>query len=214
MTIAEIYKKFGIPPNLQEHMQRVYGVVSFIEKHWKGQDKIDWNLAKKMALLHDVGNVVKFDFVNHPEFLGKEQSNIEYWKAIQKQMIEKYGSDDNEATRKMLTEIGLDPEVVIIIFNKRFLNSIETEKSKHLSLKILYYADLRVLPLGVGSLDERIADIKKRYDPEYTSRPNYEELVNACYKIEKEIQQNLDVPVGDITDEDADLQPIEALRYE
>jgi len=214
MTIAELYKKFGIPPNLQEHMQRVYGVVSFIEKHWTGQQNIDWNLTKKMALLHDVGNIVKFDFVKHPEFLGKEEANTDYWKDIQKQMIDKYGSDDNEATRKMLTEIGLDPEVVDMIFNKRFLNSIETANSKHSALKILYYADLRVLPLGVGSLEERIADIRKRYNPEYTSRPNFEELVNACYEIEKEVQQNLDVSVDEITDEGAGLQPIETLSYE
>lgn len=57
MKISDIYKKFGIPPNLQEHMLRVCGVVSFIKKHWNNADiKIDWDLVKKTSLLHDLGN--------------------------------------------------------------------------------------------------------------------------------------------------------------
>ena len=71
MKVVEVYKKFGIPPNLQEHMLRVFEVTSYIEKHWKGET-VDWDLAKKIALLHDLGNVVKFDFDKHPEFLGSE----------------------------------------------------------------------------------------------------------------------------------------------
>jgi hypothetical protein len=214
MKIAEIYQKFGVPPNLREHMQRVYGVISFIEKHWKGQEKVDWNLAKKMALLHDVGNIVKFDFVKYPEFLGSEKPNIEYWKNVQRQMIAKYGNDDNEATRKILTEIEIDPYIVELIFNKRFVHSVETKKSNNMFLEVLYYADLRVLPLGLGTLEDRIADIRKRYNPEYTSRPDFDDLIDACREIEKEIQENLDIPINEITDEAADLQPIEALRYE
>lgn len=201
MKIAEIYKKFGVSPNLQEHMSRVCAVVSIIEKHWIGESHIDWELAKKMALIHDVGNIVKFDLNNHPEFLGKEQSNIEHWKKMQRQMIEKYGTDDNEATRKMLTEIGIDPKVVEKVFHKRFLNSIKTEESGDWSLKILYYADLRALPLGIGTLEGRFEDVRKRYNPVYTERPDFEDLVEACRKIEKEIQENLDISVNEIDDE-------------
>lgn len=200
MKIGEIYKKFGVSPNLQEHMERVFGVVSLIQKHWKGTEVVDWELTKKMALVHDVGNIVKFDFENHPEFLGDEQKNIEHWEKVQAEMIVKYGSDDNEATKKMLAELGIDPKVVEDVYNKRFINSVHTSQSDNLSLKILYYADLRALPLRIGSLTERINEIRKRY-ANYASRSDFEDLVNACHEIEKEIQSKVNFSVDDINNE-------------
>ena len=199
MKITEIYKKFGLPPNLEEHMARVFAVVSIIQKHWKG-GLVDWDMAKKMALVHDIGNVVKMDNKNHPEFLGSEQKNIEYWNQKQVEMIAKYGEDENEATKLMLIELGIDPKIVEDVYNKRFVNSIHTSQSNNVSLKILYYADLRALPLRIGTLTERIEDIRKRY-LNYTSRADFEDLVNACYEIEKLIQTNLDFDLNDINDE-------------
>lgn len=199
MKIKEIYKKFGIPPNLAEHMYRVCAVVSVIQKHWKGE-YIDWELAKKMALLHDLGNVVKMDNVNHPEFLGSEQKNADYWNQKQKEIVAKYGDDDNEVTKLMLQELGIEPKIVEDIYNKRFLNSIYTNQSGNLPLKIVYYADLRVLPFGVGTLKERLDDIRKRY-VNFVVRTDFEDLVTACYEIEKQIQTNLDFDVNEINDE-------------
>lgn len=200
MKVAEIYRKFGVSPNLQEHMERVFGVVSLIEKHWKGAEIVDWNLTKKMALVHDIGNVVKFDFINHPEFLGDEQINIEYWKKVQAEMIAKYGSDDNEATKKILTELGIDSKVVEDVYNKRFVNSVHTSRSSNLSLKILYYGDLRALPLGIGTLEERIDEIRERY-ANYASRSDFEDLATACREIEKEIQEKINFSVDEINNE-------------
>jgi len=199
MKITEIYKKFGVSPNLQEHMERVFGVVSLIEKHWKSTEAVDWDLTKKMALIHDIGNTVKFDFVNHPEFLGDEQKNIDHWKSVQAEMVSKYGSDDNEATKKILTELGINPKMVEDVYNKRFVNSVHTSQSNNPSLKILYYGDLRALPLGIGTLEERISEIRKRY-ANYASRSDFEDLANACRKIENEIQFRINFPVNEIDD--------------
>jgi len=196
MQIREIYKKFYIPPNLEEHMFRVCEIVSFIEIHWTGEE-VDWNLAKKLALLHDLANVVKFDLDKHPEFLEDEQQNVEYWKGIQRQIVEKYGDNDDEATKKMLLEIGIDQEVIEIIWNKRFGNSVATKDSNNWPLKIMYYADLRTLPLGIGTLEERIADVRERM-PKYTIRPDFEDLVSACREIEIQIQQNMNISVSEI----------------
>lgn len=111
-------------------------MVSFIEGHWNNsQIKIDWNLVKKASLLHDLGNVVRFDFDKHPEFLGKEQVNVDHWKDIQKKVIGSYGSDDHEATERIL---------------------------------------------------------------KYTSRPDFEDLVEACREIERQIQGNLSLSVARI----------------
>ena len=108
MKLGEVYKKFGSPPNLQEHMLRVCGVTSYICEHWIGKEEFDWEKVRKISLLHDVGNIVKFDFDKYPQFLGDELKNIEYWRGTQKKIIEKYGNDDHDATKNMLLEIGVE----------------------------------------------------------------------------------------------------------
>lgn len=196
MKIIDIYEKFGIPPNLQSHMLRVCGIVYHIQKHWTGQ-AVDWDMTKRVALLHDLGNIVKFDFEKHPEFLEDEQKNIERWKQVQSEVIQKYGADDDEVTKKMLEELGASPELIEIIFSKRFANSVEVKNSDNWTLKLLYYADLRTLPFGIGSLEERISDIQGRM-PKYTKRPDFASLVDACRGIEKQVAQNIDIPVSEI----------------
>lgn len=200
MTIKEVYNKFGTPPNLQEHMMRVAGITIFLRDHWNNGDcKIDWNLALAVALLHDLGNVVKFEFDKFPQFLGDEQKNIDHWRDVQKKVIEIYGTDDHDVTKKMLEEIRMNPKSIKIILNKSFGNSIEAKNSNDWPLKILYYADLRVLPNGVGTMDDRIADVRNRM-PKYTSRPDFEDLVSAAKEIEQQIQANINVPVSEISD--------------
>jgi len=201
LNYKEIYQEFGIPPNLQEHMARVWGIISFIENHWNNKDiTINWETVKKAALLHDLGNVVRFDFVNHPEYLGSEQANLDHWREVQKQMIEKYGLDDHEATERMLKEIGIEQAIIDIIGNKSFGNSISTRNSSNWLSKLLAYADLRTLPTEIGTLNERITDIKARM-PKYTNRPDFEDLVTACKEIEAQIASNLDVPIAQINEQ-------------
>lgn len=199
MKIEDIYRKFGVPPNLQEHMMCVTGVTSFIEGHWKNKDnEIDWDLAKKIALLHDLGNVVKFDLDRHLDFLGTgEESNIDYWRGMQKKIIDTYGTDDHEVTKKMLQEIIVSQEAIDLIQSKGFGNSVATKNSDSWLLKILFYADMRTLPKGIGTLQERVADIRGRM-PKYSSRSDFEDLVSACQEIERQIQINIDISVLDI----------------
>jgi hypothetical protein len=199
VNIGEIYKEFGTPPNLCEHMLRVCGIVSFIESHWKGLQQVNWDLAKKAALLHDLGNVVRFDLDKHPEFLGNEQKNVKHWKEVQIKVIEKYGTDDHEATKHMLGEINASEELIEIILNKSFGNSITTMNSNNWPLKILSYADLRTLPQGIGTLDERLHDIRERM-PKYSERPDFEDLVAASKENERQIQENIDMSLGEIKD--------------
>lgn len=116
----------------------------------------------KITLVHDLGNVVKFDLDKNPEFLGEEQANINYWKDVQRSVKEKYGTDDHEVTKKMLEEVGATKDLVDVVLNKSFGNSKEIKDSDNWPLKILYYADMRTLPLGVGTLKERMKDVRER----------------------------------------------------
>lgn len=177
MKIDEIYQHFRVPTNLKEHMFRVFGIVCVFELNWNGE-KQDWNLLKKLALLHDLGNIVKFN-------LRSDELSL---KEVQKTMIDKYGSDDHEATGKMIKELGFSDEAVETVAAKSFGNSISIANSSNFLLKILYYADMRVLPNGIGTLEERLIDVKNRM-PKYSSRSDFEDLLNASRDIEKQLQE-------------------------
>lgn len=204
MKIIAIYEKYKITPNLQEHMLRVCSIVEFIQNHWQGATNINWDSVKKIALLHDMGNIVRFDFDKYPDFLGKEKANVQYWKRVQLDMIKKYGTDENKVTKKILLEIGLESKLLHIILQKSFGNSVATSNSNNWILKILYYADLRALPFRIGSLTERLNDIKDRI-PKYNNRSDFNDLVEACKSIEKQIQSQLNIPVNEISDKTTKL---------
>lgn len=214
MEIRDVYEKFGIPPNLQEHMTQVFGVVSFIAAHWKNKNiQVDWDLTKKIALLHDLGNIVKFDLDRYPEFFGTEQANIEQWREKQKQIIETYGFDDRAVTSRMLREIVVSQDAIEVIESKGFGNASLIEASHNWLLKILFYADMRVLPQGVGPLQERIKDIGNRLS-KYSKRADFGELCAACVSIERQIQTNLDVSVLDVDDSSIEVRLEKILKID
>ena len=187
MKISEIYQKFITPPNLKNHLLLVTKVALHIVENWQGLP-IDVNKLKTAALLHDLANIVKFDFAKHPEFLGSEQSRINYWIAQQKEVVNKYGNDDHVATEKMLTEIGVPEEIIDIIDLKSFGSAVEVNDSNNWEVKILLYSDLRVGPFGIISLRERIDDLVGRLE-KYKNRSDLPQLTAACKNIEDQIRQ-------------------------
>lgn len=199
VRVIDIYKKYQIPPNLQEHLLRVTKIALFICGHWSGP-KVDVELVKKSALLHDLGNIVKFDLKKYSHFLGKERNRVDHWFKIQRRIRKKYDNDDHKATLKMLKEIGVNKRVIYTILGKTFGNALLTEKGKSWELKILLYADLRVGPLGIMSLNERLREITNRIE-KYRKRKNLPELVKACQQIEKQIQKNVNFKVCEISDD-------------
>ncbi len=199
MKVQDVYEKYGTPLNLRQHMLLVAGIVRLLQQSWTGR-KVDWDTVITAALLHDLGNVVKFDLEKHPGLLGPEQSRIQYWRKVKKATIEKYGSNDHIVTDKMLKEINVSERVRQLILEKSFGNSIHLRSSSDIEAKLLLYCDLRVLPSGVGSLKERLDDIAKRLTT-YSERPDFDQLVAACYDIEGEIVESVS---GDLNEAEED----------
>ena len=197
MTIKDVYERFKIPPNLADHMFTVAQVVRTIKDHWKGQI-IDWELIEKAALLHDVGNIVKFSFSEeHKQFLGAEAQRIDYWRSVQKEIIQKYGAEDHQATGAMLREIGIKENILDIVQNKSLPNAIGVAQENDWSAKILLYADMRVMPQGIAPLEERLADIRTRLT-KYAQRLDFEDILISIRNIEKQISYQLETSVQDI----------------
>ncbi len=106
-------------------MLMVTALICSLKDHWIGQ-VIDWEHLIVAGLLHDLGNVIKFDLDKFPALLGDELPRIDFWHEEQKKLIEKYGDDDHIATGKMLDELGIKPEIKDTIQTKSFGNIIQT----------------------------------------------------------------------------------------
>ncbi len=204
MKIQEIYDTYKIMPQLREHMLRVAAVAATV------CDNFDEPLPKEniieACLLHDMGNIVKFDLEytkNYfPEFFA--QQGFEYWQGIQKEFIEKYGTDDHLATFAIVKELGIDGktfELVEAITTKMIEKS---DSSLNADILICKYVDFRVGPKGVLGLRERVTEWKnrdKRISEEYA-----ENSYNLFTQIEKQIFSKCKIQPEDITDET--IQPI------
>jgi len=196
MTIKELYKKYEIPPNLQKHQLRVAGVAYLISENWKRKGEVKTDLVTRAGLLHDMGNIVKFEIepgLKHKYGL----ENLDYWKEVQERFIDEYGEDALEVTGKICKEIGQEEvyELVKREYELYLKNPQELEKSKEWEVKIFYYADFRVKPEGVVSLEERIDDLVKRYEVE-------REKLGPVEKVEGQLQKNSTIDIAGIEEKD------------
>lgn len=198
MKIAEIYKKYQIPPNLQEHMYRVAVLANLILKHWNGSE-VNNGIVKQACLLHDMGNIIKFDFDNFPELLGEEIKNLNYWIQVKDSMVKRYGTDEDIATVQICNEIGIKDKVMFLVENWGFKNFIKIAESDNWEWKIAVYSDHRISPHGITSLKENLKSKQERYK---INRPNASHisgkanlLYNSALEIEKDIQKNLTIPL-------------------
>ena len=92
-------------------MLEVAAVVSHLADNVK-EGTIKKNDAIEWALLHDMGNIVKFkDFISPQMKMGED-----YWRKVQKKFIEKYGPDAHQATISIIKEMNLINERLVHIF--------------------------------------------------------------------------------------------------
>jgi len=160
MTISEIYSKYEIPQNLQEHMLRVAAVGSLLVDFLSENITLDKHVVISDLLLHDMGNILKYDFSDHIKFDADELDNL---KRIQSNFILKYGNIVHDATTKIARELGVSEDIIFIIENSGSSKVADIVKGENWYRKVCAYADFRVAPYGVVSVNERFDDIVKRY---------------------------------------------------
>lgn len=200
MHIAKIYKRYNTIPSLQLHMYRVAAVAQLIANHSK--EKVDTHAVISACLLHDMGNILKFNFELFPEFFKPE--GIEYWKKIRTQFAEKYGEDEHYATFEIAKEIGVSEKTMKLLHAIGFSNAVINKNHHDFAQKICAYADCRVEPMGVVSLQRRLEDGRKRFQLNKKLSENstfFQEMSVALYEIEKQIFELNDLKPEDITEE-------------
>lgn len=176
MTITAIYSKYLIPTNLQRHMLSVAGVASLVCDAVNAGGKTDVNkdLIVRAMLLHDMGNILKFDFTRLDIFDVEDRNRIEELKNNQALFKEKYGLNPDIATLKIVEEILADSgrgemSILNLIEESHWENLIKYLTTDRLDILICCYSDMRVGPFGVLGLEERIGDLKIRR-PEESSK--------------------------------------------
>ncbi|MES2224198.1 MAG: HD domain-containing protein [Patescibacteria group bacterium] len=160
MTISEIYSKYNIPQNLQEHMLRVAAVGSIVVDFLNESVLLDKSVIISALLLHDMGNILKYDFSDHIAFDANEILRL---KELQKEFILKYGASAHVATTKIAREIGVSEEIIYILENSGSSKVADIVKGENWHRKVCAYADFRVAPYGVVGVNDRFNDIVKRY---------------------------------------------------
>ena len=164
MQIKQLYRQYDIMPQLEMHMLRVGAVGKMVAENWIGG--CDSKFVTDLCLIHDMGNLVKFDLTNRNEDKFGKIENVEYWQKMQQQYWDKYGHEAHDATEGILRAAGMT----------KFVESINEEEklyfaeAREIGLEqvntaaiILMYSDCRVAPAGVVSYRERIDDLKERY---------------------------------------------------
>ncbi len=200
--ITDIYKEYKILPNLQMHMLRVASVAFIICDNFS-KDLEKENIVRA-CLLHDMGNIIKFKLDSLPNFL--EPEGLDYWKDVQLEYIEKYGTDEYVAHGKIAKELGMSARVIELIQAISFLDAPANVGNNDFNRKIMEYSDERVGIYGVISLEDRLMDLRKRYTHHNTSSTIRDAFEYALHDIEKQIFANCKIKPEDITD--ASVAPI------
>ena len=209
MNILEIYKKYNIMPILANHQLTVAAVASTICDNTTLTPTLSQREREDVVaacLLHDMGNIIKFDLsiTNklHPGTF--KQGDLEYWEKVKQDYINKYGRDEHLAAVEIARELKVGARVIELVdcigFNTGKINA----ESEDFGRKICAYSDMRVGPPGVISLEERLADLRVRYNHKFHQVGGNEEkrveFENGLRQIEQQIFEHCNIRPGGITE--------------
>ena len=197
MKITEIYKKYKITSALQEHQLRVAAVAKQICDNLAVP--VDAKTVIEACLLHDMGNIIKFELGSNPKWL--EPEGLEYWKVVQKEFTNKYGEDEHHATLQIAKELKVSHDVFSCIDNIGFSKAVRNLEQGTIEQKICGYSDMRVGPDRVLSLEGRLEDGNARWPHRPHFVIDFGERTRAWHAIESQIFENVKIQPSNITDE-------------
>lgn len=207
--IEDIYKEYNVMPMLALHQLRVASVAMQICDSLSVE--LDKETIIKACLFHDIANIIKFNLNYFPE--QNETKGIEYWQKVKDEFIDKYGDSEHIASVKIVKELGLSDSIVhlVDIIEPEFVEYVNN--GNDLMEKIGIYADNRVTPHGVVSIEERNLEAKKRYEnhPHAFGDKEREFFMKNMSSIEKQIFSYSNIKPEDINDESI-LKYLEILK--
>lgn len=167
-------------------MLEVALVAEAICLHWQG-DRIDRDLVIKVALLHDLGNLIKF----RRPFLGELEQDEQFWSQRQDEMRAKYGENVHAATMELAGQLVQDKSLMRELNRTGLAGSLEKFATNE--AKIIQLADMCVAPQGIVGPEARIADLLERYQERVLMVDVQRQKENA-----KLVEKLLDQPLSEI----------------
>ncbi len=204
MIISSIYKKYPIPNILQMHMLRAASVGALICDNWNFEENIDKDSVVQALLIHDTGNIIKFNLDASTMLTDQEKKNLNFWKTQQKIYKQKFNNDDHKATQQIAREIKVSDKVLYLLGNSGSSKLQQVIDSKDYNLAIVTYADLRCAPYNIVSVNERFDDVIKRYkdsDHPLSALEEVEKRRNLGIELENILQQFVKINLNEILDE-------------
>lgn len=202
MTILRIYSNYPISSTLQKHMIRAAAVGKIVAE---SIDDLKINTEKiiKVLLLHDTGNLIKFDFDKFPYLLGKDIDRLGYWRDMQKKFIQKYGPDEHKATELIAKEIGVTADIQKLLEKQIYSPTKNIAEGIDWETKICDYADLRCGPEGILSVNERFDELVNRYkhrNHKISNIQQTEENRKYMLVIEQQLQKHASIDLQNISE--------------
>lgn len=195
--ILDIYADYKIMPNLEEHMFRVAAVASLICDNFK--EPLPKKEIISACLLHDLGNIVKFNLELTRELFNVKEEDLPYWHNVQKEFIEKYGEDDHLATFLICKELNIKGKVFELVENTTSGLGEGKSVGEDMSALVCEYSDFRVGPRGILDLEKRFFEWKARNQRVDPVSVEYTHIL--FQETEKKIFQKCTLKPEDITDE-------------
>lgn len=225
MNIHQMYSDLGLPKNLQQHMVRVAAVGEFLVEKWQGPRALQKNDIVMTLLLHDLGNLLKFDLQRGMGLFEVSEQDQEYWIMRQRAMREKYGSSVHDATLQMAKELGASPRILELLEGMGSSRLLDTIQGEDWEQKICSYSDLRVDPHGFVLVEERFSDILTRYfDHGVTRWSNTKEMEREkertlqncvdCLELEVQLQGYISVDLQNLPEQDLENRAKDLLESE
>lgn len=148
-----------------------------------------------------MGNIIKFNLNYFSE--DNEPEGQEYWEKVKYDFIIKYGNDEHKASALIAKELGLSDRILELV-NCVDSGSIELVRmNDDFSQKICIYADNRVTPYGITSIEERSLEAKERYKDHSHAfdEERREFFMENIKEMEKQIFSHTKIKPEDINDE-------------
>lgn len=186
-------------PNLQMHQIRTAAVAWVISESLSIE--VDRDSIVKACLLHDIGNIIKFKIGQIPGSCDPE--GLDYWQKVKYDYILKYGNNEHKASLLIAKELGVTDKVYGLV------GCVDSSAVETISIgdsfeeKICIYADNRVTPHGIVSIEDRSLEAKERYK-DHSHAFNEEKrkfFMDNMFSIEKQIFSHCSIKPQDINDE-------------
>jgi hypothetical protein len=209
MTVKDIYQRYQLPWNLQQHMLRTGVLADRIVSGWHGKPIVG-NDVVIACLLHDLGKVGVFR-LDRPQPVDRDPDEIGRLKQLKDELNARFGTEEHAITMGLCHEAAL-PEKVIRIINAIDWDDVATlTAANDYEVLIAVYCDMRTGPNGIMSVRARLDDLLQRtYDGHLEG---FQQYVEQAGDTERLLQKSVDFELTDIDPGQIEAELTKFLEY-